>query len=240
MSTPEKSPALTHLEETRAAHTAQMMKINDITAAITRSKKEREAAIDNGKEAETSWRTRFRDLRGAITPEMRAEHSQRIASRELADEFTSLIEALEFEHEGEMIGAVSTGRGWVNAHRTAFTQYAEDQWNAAMRTLSPTLIRGIILKLMSLHLNDTGRQTNPLHEEPAAILAREVGKRLVDLAERTQLDMSVEPVLSEIGMHRPALTGVDMLLYNSPASIHKLIIERKAKSERNRQKENEA
>ncbi|WP_338493343.1 hypothetical protein VRB23_02965 [Erwinia aphidicola] len=239
MSTPEKSPALKHLEETRTAHTAQMMKINDITAAIARSKKEREAAIDNGKEAETSWRTRFRELRGAITPEMRAEHSQRIASRELADEFTGLIEVLEFEHEGEMIAAVSTGRAWVNAHGTAFTQYAEEQWNAAMRTLSPTLIRGIILKLMSLRLNDTGRQTDPLHEEPTVILAREVGKRLVDLAERTRLDMSAEPVLSEIGVHRPALTGVDMRLYNSFAATQKLINERAEKRGKNKQKENE-
>lgn len=239
MSTPEKSPALKHLEETRTAHTAQMMKINDITAAIARSKKEREAAIDNGKEAETSWRTRFRDLRGAITPEMRAEHSQRIASRELADEFAGLIEVLEFEHEGEMIAAVSTGRAWVSAHRTAFTQYAEEQWNAAMRTLSPTLIRGIILKLISLRLNDAGRQTDPLHEEPAVILAREVGKRLVDLAERTRLDMSAEPVLSEIGMRRPALTGVDMRLYNSFAATQKLINERAEKREKNKQKENE-
>ena len=210
-----------------------MMKINDTAAAIARSKKEREAAIDNGKEAKTSWRSRFRDLRGAITPEMRVEHSQRIASRELADEFSSLIEALEFEYEGEMIRAASTGRAWVNAHGTAFTQYAEDQWNAAMRILSPTLIRGIILKLMSFHLNDTGRQTDPLHKEPAVILAREVGKRLVDLAERTQLDMSAEQVLSEIGIHRPALTGVDMRLHNSPAAIHKLMSEREEKSERN-------
>lgn len=240
MRTTEKNPALKHLEETCTAHTAQMMKINDITAAINRSKKEREAAIDNGKEAETSWRTRFRDLRGAITPELRAEHSQRIASRELADEFTGLIEALEFEHEGEMIRAVSTGRAWVDAHGDAFTQYAEGQWNAAMRTLSPTLIRGIILKLMSLRLNDTGRHTNPLHEEPAVILAREVGKRLVDLAERTQLDMSAEPVLSEIGVHRPALTGVDMRLYNSFSATQSLINERAEKRAKNKQKENQA
>lgn len=116
-----KSPAVTRLTEARAAHTAQMLKINDITTAIARSKKEREAAIENGKEAETNWRTRFRDLRGAITPELRAEHSQRIASRELAEEFTGLIKELEFEHEGEMIAAVHTGRAYVNAHNTAFT-----------------------------------------------------------------------------------------------------------------------
>jgi len=108
-----------------------------------------------------------------------------------------------------------------------------------MRTVSPPLIRGIILKLMSLRLNDTGRHTNPLHEEPEVILAREVGKRLVDLAERTQLDMSAEPVLSEIGVNRPALTGVDMRLYNSFAATQKLINERTEKKEKNKQKENE-
>ncbi|MDN4626573.1 hypothetical protein [Erwinia sp. PsM31] len=217
-----------------------MMKINDITAAIARSKKERKAAIENGKEAETSWRTRFRSLRGNLTDELRAQHSQRIVSRELAEEFTGLIEELEFEHEGEMMKAAGTGRVYVNAHNTAFTQYAEGQWEAAMRNLSPTLIRAVRLKLLSLRLNDRGRHTDPQHVEPEAILAREVGKVLVDKAEAARLDMDAEPVVSEIGVHRPALTGVDMRLLNSPAAIHKLVHERKAKLERKQQKESQA
>lgn len=233
-----KSPAVTRFSEAKAAHTAQMMKINDITAAIARSKKEREAAIENGKEAETSWRTRFRSLRGAITPELRAEHSQRIASRELADEFTGLIDELEFEREGEMIKAVHTGRAWVNAHNTAFTQYAEGQWDAAMRNVSPTLIRAIRLKLLSLRLNDHGRHTDPQHTEPEVLLAREVGRLLTDKAEAARLDMEAEPVLSELSLYRPALTGVDMRLYNSPAAIQKLIYERKERHEGKQQKEN--
>ena len=232
-----KSPAVTRFSEAKAAHMAQMMKINDITAAIARSKKEREAAIENGKEAETSWRTRFRSLRGAITPELRAEHSQRIASRELADEFTGLIDELEFECEGEMLKAVHTGRAWVNAHNTAFTQYAEGQWNAAMRNVSPTLIRAIRLKLLSLRLNDHGRHTDPQHTEPEVLLAREVGRLLTDKAEAARLDMEAEPVLSELGLYRPALTGVDMRLYNSPAAIQKLIHERKEKHEGKQQRE---
>lgn len=240
MSTPEKSPALKRLADARTAHTAQMMKINDITAAIARSKKEREAAIENGKEAETNWRTRFRSLRGAITPELRAEHSQRIASRELADEFTGLIEELEFENEGEAINAVRTGHAYVNAHNMAFTQYAEGQWEAAMRNVSPTLIRGIRLKLLSLRLNDRGRHTDSQHEEPEVILAREVGKLLADKAQDARLDMDAEPVLSEMGIYRPALTGVDMRLYNSPCAMHLLVQGRKEKLERKQQKESQA
>ncbi|MGK6329204.1 hypothetical protein ACMGEE_19245 [Erwinia sp. DT-104] len=234
-----KSPAVIRLTEARAEHTAQMMKINDITAAIAHSKKEREAAIENGKEAETSWRTRFRSLRGNLTDELRAQHSQRIVSRELAEEFTGLIEELEFEHEGEMIKAVHTGHAYVNAHNAAFTQYVEGQWEAAMRNLSPTLIRAVRLKLLSLRLNDRGRHTERHHEEPEAILAREVGKTLADKAEAARLDMDAEPVVSEIGVYRPALTGVDMKLYNSPCAMHLLVQGRKEKLEK-QQKENQA
>ncbi|MGK9470890.1 hypothetical protein ACSST1_19295 [Pantoea agglomerans] len=230
-----KSPEVIRFSEAKAAHTAQMIKINDITAAIARSKKERDAAIENGKEEETNWRTRFRSLRGAMTPELRAEHSQRIASRELAGEFTGLIEELDFEHEGETISAVRTGRAYVNAHSTAFTQYAESQWDAAMRNVSPTLVRAIRLKLLLLRLNDRGRHTDPQHEEPEAVLAREVGKLLTDKAESARLDMDAEPVLSEIGVYRPALTGVDMRLYNSPALVHKLMQERTCRQQKESQ-----
>ena len=178
------SSSVSRFSQAKAEHTAQMQKLNGIRSAIARCEKEREAAIANGQEAETSWRTRFRDLRGAITPELRAEHSQRIASRELADEFAGLTEELEFEHEGEMIARrLHRPRAGLMRTKRHLRSTRRSQWNAAMRTLSPTLIRGIILKLMSLRLSDTGRHTDPLHEEPAVILAREVGKRLVDLAE---------------------------------------------------------
>jgi hypothetical protein len=109
-----------------------------------------------------------------------------------------------------------------------------------MRNVSPTLIRGTQLKLLSLRLNDRGRHTNPLHVEPEVILAREVGKLLADKAEDARLDMDAELVLSEIDIYRPALIGVDMRLYNSPAAIHKLIYERRAKHERKQQKESQA
>lgn len=105
-----------------------------------------------------------------------------------------------------------------------------------MRNLSPTLVRA----LLSLRLNDRGRHTDPLHEEPEVIFAREVGKLLAAKAEGVQLDMKAEPVLSEIGIYRPALTAVDMRLHNSQAAIHKLVYERKEKHDRKQQKESQA
>ncbi|MFK3878115.1 hypothetical protein WKH53_14270 [Pantoea agglomerans] len=50
--------------------------------------------------------------------------------------------------------------------------------------------------------------------------------------------MNAEPVLSEISIYRPALTGVDMHLYNSPATIQQLMQERKEKHQGKQQKEN--
>jgi len=134
-----------------------------------------------------------------------------------------------------MIKAVHTGHAYVNAHNAAFTQYVEGQWEAAMRNLSPTLIRAVRLKLLSLRLNDRGRHTDPQHVEPEAILAREVGKVLADKAEAARLDRDAEPVVSEIGVYRPALTGVDMRLYNSPALVHKLMQERTGRQQKESQ-----
>ena len=105
MSTPEKSGTLAAFEQARTAHLEKMKEYNAICADITRCTKEREAAIEAGKEAETNWRMRFRTLRGNLTDELKAEHSQRIASRELADEFTGLIAELELDKQVSMLNA---------------------------------------------------------------------------------------------------------------------------------------
>ena len=68
--------ALEAFTQARDAHTASMKKLYDTEAAIRRSEQERQAALDESAEAEQSWRSRVRSLRGNPTPEMKAEHSQ--------------------------------------------------------------------------------------------------------------------------------------------------------------------
>lgn len=87
--------ALAALNEAKDAHTASMGKLSDIEASIQRCEQERQTALSESAQAEQDWRSRFRTLRGNLTPELKAEHSKRIASRELADEFTGLITELE-------------------------------------------------------------------------------------------------------------------------------------------------
>ena len=73
--------ALDAFSQAKSAHTENMLKLNDIEAAITRSEKERQNALNESAEAEQNWRTRFREQRGVMTPELKAEHGQRVESR---------------------------------------------------------------------------------------------------------------------------------------------------------------
>ena len=111
----------------KAAHTETMLKLNDIGTAITRSGQERQNALNESAEAEHNWRTRFRALRGVMTPEVKAEHRQRTASRELAEEFTALIDVLEDEKPRTMLMACTTRQTYVNAHLGAFTVLARNE-----------------------------------------------------------------------------------------------------------------
>ena len=88
---PHITDKLSAFTAARDAHAASMRTLNEIDASIERCKQERQAALEESTQAEQDWRSRFRSLRGNLTPEMKAEHGRRIASRELADEFTGLI-----------------------------------------------------------------------------------------------------------------------------------------------------
>ena len=59
---------------------------------------------------------------------MKAEHSQRVANREMAEEFTALIAELEDDKDSAMLGACRSARQYTDAHRTAFTTYADGEW----------------------------------------------------------------------------------------------------------------
>ncbi len=73
-------------------------------------------------------------LRGDITDELRAEHSQHIASRELADEFCGLLKELALDRQEAMLKCCGSGKEYVESHREAFTGFADAHWQSALRT----------------------------------------------------------------------------------------------------------
>jgi len=221
MSTTENKPAsLIRFERARAEHTAKMTAFNAVAADITRCEKERLAAIETGKEAESNWRTNFRKLRGNLTEELRAEHSRRIASRELADEFAGLLKELELDKQSVMLSCCTSGKEYVDSHSTAFTEFADSHWKSAIRNVSPSLLWAIKLRIQREKISSTfvGDDRDTIRD-----IAGLVGEALTRAAaELPESILHEAPLLESIGVRRPALTGVDMELYSSPSRRNRL------------------
>lgn len=211
----------------RAAHAEKMKIYNATRNDIARCEQERQAAIEAGKEAESSWRARFRSSRGNLTDEMKAEHGQRIASRELAGEFTGLIEVLELDKQGNMLSCCTSGQRLVEAHNSALNGVADIYWQSALRCVSPKLLHALRLRMLAQSLEQNG------NEKPEQYVARIIGEELLALANRvTDAQLLEDPELAQIGLYRPALTAVDMNLYGSPSRRMKLSHELKARREK--------
>lgn len=198
----------------RDTHAASMQELKEIDTSIERCKQERQTALSESAEAEQDWRSRFRTLRGNLTPEMKAEHSKRIASRELADEFTGLIAELETDRTRAMLNACSTASKYLSAHDDAFTAYAGAEWAQAVNTLPVALIRAFLLRIRALEMQGDSA--------PQSVVVGELLDALSRQGSLYHFDMKQEPVLSVTGMHRPQITGVDTELLRSPAKRMKL------------------
>ncbi|HCM9502866.1 capsid protein [Enterobacter roggenkampii] len=193
----------------RNTHTASMKELKEIDTSIERCKQERQTALSESAEAEQDWRSRFRTLRGNLTPEMKAEHSKRIASRELADEFTGLIAELETDRTRAMLNTCSTASKYLSAHDDVFTAYAGAEWAQAINAVPVALIRAFLLRIRALEMKGDSA--------PQSVAIGELRDALNRQGSLYHFDMKQEPVLSVTGMHRPQITGVDTELLRSPA-----------------------
>ena len=140
---------------------------------------------------------------------MKAEHSRRIASRELADEFIGLIAELENDRTRAMLNACSTGNKYLSAHDDAFTAYADAEWTQAVNAVPVALIRAFLLRVRALEMKG--------ESAPQSVAISELRDALSRQGSLYHFDMTQEPVLSVTGMHRPQITGVDTELLRSPA-----------------------
>ncbi|MHA6312301.1 hypothetical protein ACX3P5_13775 [Pantoea sp. S-LA4] len=221
MTTTEQKPAsLERFEKARAEHTERMKAYNGICADIARCEKEQQAAIEAGKEAESNWRISFRNLRGNLTDELRAEHSQRIASRELADEFGGLLKELALDKQEAMLKCCGSGKEYVESHSAAFTGFADAHWQSALRNVSPSLLWAIKLRVRREELSPTfaGDDRDRI-KDVAYLVGEALTRAAVALPDSV---MEEAPLLENIGLYRPPLTGIDMELYRHPMRRQKL------------------
>ncbi|WP_052184457.1 hypothetical protein [Rahnella aquatilis] len=151
-----------------------------------------------------------------MTDELKNAHSQRAVQQGLVKEFDDLIEELSVEKQSAMLHCANAGGALISAHRRALNAYADTQWRMAINNLSPALVRAVKLKLLALSTVSYQETQSGHYVEPGKIISAEIGNALVGAAHIGQFNMDAEPVLEKIGMHSPALPGVDMGLLQSP------------------------
>ncbi|MFS7249657.1 capsid protein [Rahnella rivi] len=208
--------AIQRFEQAKAAFAEKKRALDEIESSIARCAQEKETANSEIKENEESWRSRFRKSRGVMTDELKNAHSQRAVQQGLVKEFDDLIEELNVEKQSAMLHCANAGGALISAHRSALNAYADTQWRMAINNLSPALVRAVKLKLLALSTVSYQETQSGHYVEPAKIVSADIGKALVGAASIGQFNMDAEPMLEKIGMHSPALPGVDMALLQSP------------------------
>lgn len=205
--------AMTAFSQAKAVHADNMLKLEEATRAITRNEQEIESAQKEREQAEKSWRTRFREVLGAMTPEMKAERYQQVADREIANDLialkTEMVAGLREEKEQAEAASRQSGMACINTHRDALVVYAQQEWSAAIQNISPALVRAFRLRLRAMQMKG--------EKQPHATLMAELGGTVFTQSEFYAWDMNQEPVISQLGLNRPELPGVDMSKYQTAA-----------------------
>lgn len=205
--------AMAAFSHAKAVHADNMLKLEEATQAITCNEQDIESAQKESEQAEKSWRTRFREVLGAMTPEMKAERYQQVADREIADDLialkTEMVAGLREEKVQAEAASRESGMACINTHRDALVVYAQREWSAAIQNISPALVRAFRLRLRAMQMKG--------EKLPHATLMAELGGTVFAQSEYYAWDMNQEPVISQLGLNRPELPGVDMSKYQTAA-----------------------
>ncbi|ELI8171341.1 TPA: aldehyde dehydrogenase [Yersinia enterocolitica] len=217
------TPALNSYKAAKAEHLKNEATYEDIIASIARSQQKQRDAETQSQQADGSWRKLFRSLRGEMTDELQTEHIRRISQRELAQEFGHLIEELELDKDYTSLQLCASARPYKDTHKVALMEYARLEMSAAMKTLSPELIRAAKIMVAANELYTDSSPAKALGTLTATLLS---------LAGLYSFDMEKESILAELTLQQPQPGYVDSDLNNSPIKRTQLFNKVKEKREK--------
>ncbi len=119
-------PALAQLEKARAAHLENARLMDETITAIQTGRGQEKNALTqaDGNDAD-DWRTAFRAAGGVLSDELKQRHIERVARRELVQEYDNLAVVLNFECERLKGACDSTATAYRKAHHHLLSLYAE-------------------------------------------------------------------------------------------------------------------
>ncbi|MGC0786370.1 hypothetical protein [Pantoea agglomerans] len=110
-----------------------------------------------------------------------------------------------------MLKCCGSGKEYVESHREAFTGLADAHWQSALRNVSPSLLWAIKLRIQRSP-TFAGEDLDRI-KDVAYLVGEALTRAAMSLPDSV---LKEAPLLENIGLHRPAMTGIDMELYTSP------------------------
>ncbi|MBD8454095.1 hypothetical protein [Serratia rubidaea] len=213
------------VDDARNSFNKKRNELNDIRQAIAFTHDKKRAAKELAVLDDEGWRQRFRNAKGALTPEMQDLHTQRVIKRELVNEYDRLLAEQEDEQQEVMLSTCGAARSYDQKHRTILRTYSEMTLETALDEAS-ALIRAVALRLHAQsrlsHDEEQLHSNDPFTREPHDVVMQEIMQALIERVGSYQLSAEGDPILEAIGLYGPNFSGLDQRLINSPAARIKL------------------
>lgn len=202
-------PAFQKLDAARIAHLERARQMDDTTTAIARTA-EQKAEIEKVNGSDTSlWRRAFRAGGAVLTDELKQQHLERVASRELAQECDRLAEVLAYDSDRLKASCDASAREYRQAHHNVLSQYAAKELDNALRDTCGALVRAMKLKMLALDnplANTVGIQG---YVEPDKAIMQEVKTWLESAVKNCHIRLADEPVLFKAGLSAETLAHMN-------------------------------
>lgn len=236
--TPAVQQAMDHFQNAQQAQRADVDKMKVITGDILRCQQQKQDAETQNEQTGNQWRDMFRKMRGQVSPEIKQQQLQRLADQEMARELGELLVTLDIEKERQVLQCSASGAALLQSHGHTLMAYASEELTQALSTGLAPLIRAMVIKRKALEIEQAFVTQNGMFSDyeknPQDTLFSEVNGYLKAAMSGYTFDMGNEPVLSQIGLNRPAVEHLNPKMISSGArAMAALMIKRKDEQQGN-------
>ncbi len=155
--------------------------------------------------------------RGVLSDELKQRHIERVARRELVQEYDNLAVVLNFERERLKGACDSTATAYRKAHHHLLSLYAEHELEHALNETCEALVRAMHLSILVQEnplANTTGHQG---YVAPDKAVMQQVKSSLEQKIKQMQISLTGEPVLRLTGLSAATLPHMDYEVAGTPA-----------------------
>jgi hypothetical protein len=204
---PAVQQAITRYLDNKQTLQGDVSKMEEIIADIGRCQHQKEEIETLSDQSGSQWRETFLKMRGQVSAEMKEQQLQRMANQETSRELRHLLLTLDIEKDRQEITCSGSGKALLDSHESALMAYAEQELKKALSAGLETLIRAVSLKRTALRYQQAtvtmGGRLSDYEVSPDAVIFEEINQYLKDEMTRYKFDMAQEPVLAQLGVHRP-------------------------------------